>query len=228
MGNNDRKVYKSKNTSTCETHELYDFWSNIHAHIEWRTSNRMAGKRFEFHGDMSNMKLCMVDLVGADLRNANLRYTDLSCAHLSCADLSGADLTGTNLTNCDLLGAKLNSTKGLISTQEFLDRTFKHIDGGYFVYKIFNMIYSPNPHWVIAPGSIIEEPDCCMDRRILCGPGINVATIPWLRTRTKHIRHYPVWLCFIRDEWLDGVCVHMQQITVSVALSSNLLGRYYK
>lgn len=182
------------------------------------------------HTDMSFADMCMSNLQYASLYldnlyhativDSNLQHANLSKSNLMGADLSGSDLSFSNLsdvnlsfadlTNTILRGARLESTdltdaKGLISQDDYLHINFEKTDAGYIVYKIFGLTYKPDIRWVIKPGSIITEPGCCMDRRVECGPGINVATFGWITSHNPH--KMPIWRCLIRNEWLDGVCI---------------------
>jgi uncharacterized protein YjbI with pentapeptide repeats len=134
----------------------------------------------------------------ADLRGTNLHFADLRCANLSDADLSDADLSDANLRCANLSGAK-----NLVSSINYMEAHFERTAEGYIAYKTFNSIYEAPERWTIAPGSVIDEVvnEC---RTTMCGSGINVAPLEWVR------REYPgktIWKVLIRWEWLPGVCV---------------------
>ena len=103
----------------------------------------------------------------------------------------------------NLSEADLSSSKGLLSTVNYLEANFERTDDGYIVYKTFNGTYSAPSHWKIEAGSVIEE-TVNFDRCTGCGCGINVAPLNWVKS------NYPnrlVWKLLIRWERLCGVCV---------------------
>ena len=123
----------------------------------------------------------------ADLSGADLRY-----ANLSEADLSGADLRYANLSGA----------KELLSAIDYLKERFEFTSDGIIAYKTFNGSCNPPKKWVIQSGSIITE-NVNPNRTNLCGCGINVAPLDWVRS------HYngDIWKVLIRWEWLAGVIV---------------------
>lgn len=191
----------------------------LEQHKLWLETYGTAGERFIYHGDLSGADLSFADLSSADLRDAilrdvNLQNANLCDTNLNNADLCGADLSGAELYSCSMVGASLTNTEGLVSQEDCMNETFEKTEAGYIVYKIFGLVYNPNPNWVIAAGSIIEEPECCMDRRDPCNRGINVTTIDYLYNvidsafyNITNTKYRPIWKCLIRHEWLDGVCV---------------------
>lgn len=148
-------------------------------------------------------------LRGANLRGANLRGANLKFALLNGADLTGADLTGADLSKAILDGADLTGTKGLISTKEFMDKTFEKTPEGYIVYKVFGYMHHPDPSWDISPGSIIRDCKFNHDRRELVDPGIYVAQYELVRAKAEDAvisvlpKPLPIWKCLIRHEWVD-------------------------
>ena len=162
--------------------------------------------------DLSDADLRCADLSGADLRRANLSRADLSDAdlsgtNLSRADLSDANLRGTNLSDAnlscaDLSGTNLSGTSGLIDAIDYIDAHFERVKDGYIVYKTFGGSYVKPDSWTIEPGATIAEV-CNPSRTDVCGCGINVAPIEWVR------QHYngDVYKLLIRWEWLAGVVV---------------------
>ena len=172
-------------------------------------------------GERAN--LSSADLSSADLSYANLRYANLSDANLSSADLSSADLSYANLSSADLSyanlryanlsdgnlssadlsSADLSDAKNLVSSINYMEAHFERTAEGYIAYKTFNSSYEAPERWAITPGSVIDEVvnEC---RTTMCGSGINVAPLEWVR------REYPgktIWKVLIRWEWLPGVCV---------------------
>ena len=73
---------------------------------------------------------------------------------------------------------------------------------GYIVYKTFGADYAKPDSWTIEPGATIAEV-CNPSRTDVCGCGINVAPIEWVK------QHYKgdVYKLLIRWEWLPGVVV---------------------
>ena len=147
--------------------------------------------------DLSNANLSCVHFIGANLKGANLRYADLSDANLSDANLSDA-----NLRDADLRGANLSNTKGLLSSIDYLKQNFEFTKDGIIAYKTFNGSYTQNLNWKIEPEAIITE-NVNFNRTELCGCGINVAPLEWVK------KHYngDIWKVLIKWEWLCGVIV---------------------
>ena len=164
--------------------------------------------------DLMRADLGFADLSGADLRGANLRGADLSGADLREADLSGADLSGADLREADLRGTDLRSANingtdlsganGVLSPIEFLKENFETWEEGYVAYKTFGERYAVPRGWDIKPGSVIAEV-VNTDRGHLCGCGINVATLEWVRANNRS--GVDIWRMLIRWEWLPGVVV---------------------
>ena len=138
------------------------------------------------------------DLHCANLEGANLNYVNLSGANLNHVNLSGANLIRANLTCTNLSGAK-----NLLSPISYLKKNFKRTDEGYIVYKCFNNMYSAPDKWDISIGSVIEE-EVNPNRTTICGCGINVAPLDWVRNEYPHRQVYKL---LIRWEWLSGVVV---------------------
>ncbi len=147
--------------------------------------------------DLSGADLRYADLSGADLSGADLSGANLSGADLRYADLSGADLSGANLRRADLSGAE-----ELLSSIDYLKEHFEFTSNGIIAYKTFNGNYNPPKKWVIQSGSIITE-NVNPNRTDLCGCGINVAPLDWVRSNYSG----DIWKILIRWEWLAGVVV---------------------
>ncbi|MCQ5253986.1 pentapeptide repeat-containing protein [Bariatricus massiliensis] len=157
--------------------------------------------------DLSDANLRRANLSGADLSDANLSGANLSDANLSGANLSGADLSGAdlsdaNLSGADLSGANLSQTTGLLDAINYLEAHFERNKDGYIVYKSFGIYYESPEKWEIKPDSVIEEV-CNTNRTDICGSGINVAPIDWVRSDN----HGRIYKLLIRYEWLAGVVV---------------------
>ena len=140
--------------------------------------------------------------IRADLSGANLSDADLSGASLSGANLSGASLSGANLSRASLSDANLSGASGLIDATDYIGAHFERVKDGYIVYKTFGGAYSKPDSWTIEPGAIIEEV-CNPNRTDVCGCGINVAPIEWVKENYKG----DVYKLLIRWEWLAGVVV---------------------
>ena len=152
--------------------------------------------------DLSDANLSGADLSDANLRRANLSGADLSGADLSGADLSDADLSGADLSDANLSGANLSQTTGLLDAINYLEAHFERNKDGYIVYKSFGIYYESPEKWEIKPDSVIEEV-CNTNRTDICGSGINVAPIDWVRSDN----HGRIYKLLIRYEWLAGVVV---------------------
>ena len=142
------------------------------------------------------------NLSGAYLSRAYLSGANLSDANLSYADLSYADLSDANLSYADLSYADLSGASGLIDATDYIGAHFERVKDGYIVYKTFGGAYSKPDSWTIEPGAIIEEV-CNPNRTDVCGCGINVAPIEWVKENYKG----DVYKLLIRWEWLAGVVV---------------------
>lgn len=168
--------------------------------------------------DLNGASLINVNLKGAKLGGAILRDADLRWANLGCADLSYAILIDANLNqanlhetnlNCANLkgtvlgGADLSGATGLLNSIDYLSEKFERTKDGYIVYKVFNGCYKPPEKWKVELGEVItEEVNFC--RTDMCGCGINVAPLEWVKNR------YPksdIYKLLIRWEWLAGVVV---------------------
>jgi hypothetical protein len=155
------------------------------------------------YADLRSADLRSADLHYANLSYADLRSADLRYANLSYANLSYADLRYANLSSADLRSADLSDAKNLVSSINYMEAYFERTAEGYIAYKTFNSSYEAPERWTIAPGSVIDEVvnEC---RTTMCGSGINVAPLEWVR------HEYPgktIWKVLIRWEWLPGVCV---------------------
>ena len=177
-------------------------------HELWLSGDK-TGERANLSGinlsgiNLSGADLSSADLSGADLYRANLSGANLYHANLSDADLSGADLSGADLYHANLSGANLSGAKNLLSPINYLKENFERTDEGYIVYKCFNNMYSAPDKWDISIGSVIEE-EVNPNRTTICGCGINVAPLDWVRNEYPHMQVYKL---LIRWEWLAGVVV---------------------
>lgn len=114
------------------------------------------------------------------------------------ANLSYADLSGADLRNADL-----SCAEGLPLTSDYLKEHFEFTADGMIAYKVFAGMYTPPKKWVLQPSSVITE-NVNPNRTDVCGCGINVASLDWVR------EEYPdrdIWKILIRYEWLCGIVV---------------------
>ena len=146
--------------------------------------------------------LSYADLSYADLSGAVLRRAVLRRAVLSDADLSDADLSGAVLSYANLSGADLSGVDGLLSSLKFVTENFEVTSEGIIAYKTFNSSYSSPDKWEIEAGSIIEE-NVNPNRTDVCGCGINVAPLDWVKKNYNG----DIWEVLIKWEWLPGVVV---------------------
>ena len=123
-------------------------------------------------------------------------------ANLSGASLSGADLGGADLSYADLRVANLRGAEGLLDAINYMEARFERTVDGYIAYKTFGAMCDAPKEWEIKPGSVIKE-NVNMCRADVCGCGINVAPLEWVRKNYKG----EIWKVLIRWEWLVGVCV---------------------
>lgn len=196
----------------------------LEAHERWIAGKCREGRADLSGADLEGVRLCERDLRQVDMCQANLRGADLMGADLSFAELRGADLRGANLRNADLryadlrgaelMGADLRSANingadfsgayGVLSPIEFLKENFETWEEGYIAYKTFGERYPVPRGWDIRPGSVIAEV-VNSDRGRLCGCGINVGTLEWVRANNRS--GGDIWRMLIRWEWLPGVVV---------------------
>lgn len=179
----------------------------LEAHKKW-LGGEEGGVRANLHGadlrslNLSNANLIFANLQGVNLHNANLHNAYLNCSNLSDANLSSTDLLNAKLEFANLKGSNLSGAKGILSAIDYMKLNFERVDDGYIVYKTFGEQHTPPKNWEIKSGSILTE-NVNFDRTEICGCGINVAPLEWVR----EICGGEVWRCLIRWEWLPGVCV---------------------
>lgn len=178
-------------------------------HKMW-INDEEGGERADLRGeDLSGFflnHLCLKEarLNEANLRGAELFYSDLSGADLRNADLYGADLRYTNLQKADLSDAT-----GLLSPIDFIKEHFETTADGIIAYKTFNAsVYKAPEHWELKPGAIISE-NVNANRTELCGCGINVAPLEWVKENKEYYRQDvdEIWKLLIRWEWACGIVV---------------------
>ena len=142
--------------------------------------------------DLEGANLFGTNLEGADLRDASLRCADLKCAKLNRANLSGANLEGSYLR-----GTKFTEDQAASIQRQILSKFEKNRRGNYIAYKTFGYHQKGElpVGWSLKQRCIIEEPRIERSDRITCGPGINVATLEWVRTFIKdhHWYYTDIW-----------------------------------
>jgi hypothetical protein len=114
--------------------------------------------------------------VGANLEGANLRGANLEGANLEGANLRGAYLRGANLEGANLEGAN-GANPYLIN-----DLLMLHDQVGKIrAYKLVNEAAQGPTYGGITyeKGKEYSVDDADTDVDVLCGAGINVATLPW-------------------------------------------------
>ena len=172
------------------------------AHKAWLNNEPGGNQANLSEANLSEADLSRANLRGADLRQANLSEANLSEADLSRANLRGADLRRANLSGANLIGADLIGAEGLLQACNYLDAHFERTPDGYIAYKTFGSQYVPPEKWVIEAGSVLEE-NVNPNRVDVCGCGINVAPLDWVRRKYSG----DIWKVLIRWEWLAGVVV---------------------
>ena len=148
---------------------------------------------------------------GADLRSANLRFADLGSANLGSADLRSADLRSANLRFANLRSADLRSADLRFANLRFADlRSAKGLQpersnellllreqvGKIRAYKLVTAdlkspIHSENPITYEIGSTVQAEADTNEARD--CGPGINLATLPWCLN--EHLEGHRILVC---------------------------------
>ena len=177
-------------------HELWLLGDKAGEHADLHCAN-LEGANLDYV-NLSGANLNHVNLSGANLSGANLSGANLQAANLFCANMEGVSLSGANIEGVNLSGAK-----NLLSPISYLKKNFKRTDEGYIVYKCFNNMYSAPDKWDISIGSVIEE-EVNPNRTTICGCGINVAPLDWVRNEYPYRQVYKL---LIRWEWLSGVVV---------------------
>ncbi len=155
--------------------------------------------------DLKGANLSYANLKSADLRNTDLKDVNLRNANLSYARLNSAELRNADLSNADLRCTDLSDAKNILSPIDYLKKNFEFTSDGIVAYKVFNRTYTSPKKWVIQSGSIITE-NCNPNRVDVCGCGINVASLKWIKDNYDG-DIWKTWKVLIRWEWLVGVIV---------------------
>jgi len=124
--------------------------------------------------DLQEANLRRADLRGANLQGSSLRGASLRGANLRRADLQGADLQGADLQEAKNLSPKFTSDLNILKWQLNKLIAFKYLNGQTSPYQ--NFVYELGEKY------IVDTP--CLDERILCGKGINLASLEWCLRET--------------------------------------------
>jgi len=141
--------------------------------------------------NLSGTNLKEANLRGANLKEANLRGASLWEADLKEADLRGADLSGTNLSGTNLRGTNLRGAKinNIYRTNLNILKSQKN---NLIVYKYLNNnLTSPYQNFKYRIGKEYTSINANENNKILCGKGINIATLEWcLQNTNNNINDY--------------------------------------
>ena len=139
-----------------------------------------------------DIKECLEEAVaaGANLQDANLQYANLQSAKLQYANLQDANLQSANLQSANLQSAKLQDANGF--NKYLVQPLLMLLDqpGKLRFYKcVTERLTSPTQTHMpltydIGTKLSVDDADC--DEYVLCGAGINVATLDWI------MREYPL------------------------------------
>ena len=99
-------------------------------------------------------------------------FSNLTGANLTRADLTRANLTGANLTGAYLTGAYGLS---MLHNTYLPDVTYTALKAVGKDYKSLMVHTSPGTPLDYTPGTVVNVKGAETDRRVLCGPGINVS-----------------------------------------------------
>jgi hypothetical protein len=143
------------------------------------------------HTNLEDANLARANLLRANLLRANLAGANLAGANLAGANLARANLAGANLARANFEGARLARTNlagaNLVRPKGFAPERINDLlmlldqPGKIRAYKLVNKhCEGPfNGGIVYKIGSTYEVEDADCDASRECGPGINLATLPW-------------------------------------------------
>lgn len=149
------------------------------------------------------------------ISKTNFTDADIDTNSFDCAEIKECDFTNSIWNRCSFTQSNFSGSKGLISSIDYLEKTFKKTEQGYITYKKFGQFYDTPNYWDIREGSILNEV-INSNRFEDCGAGINVSTLNWL---DEHLLFAAtlfgfsakdktdIWEVLIPFEWLSGVCV---------------------
>lgn len=149
------------------------------------------------------------------ISKTNFTDADIDTNSFDCAEIKECDFTNSIWNRCSFTESSFSGSKGLISSIDYLEKTFKKTEQGYITYKKFGQFYDTPNYWDIREGSVLNEV-INSNRFEDCGAGINVSTLNWL---DEHLLFAAtlygfsakdktdIWEVLIPFEWLSGVCV---------------------
>ena len=160
------------------------------------------------------------DIWATSFKRSKISKTNFTDANLEMnsfdeAEIRECDFTNSIWSRCSFTGSSFSGSKGLISSIDYLEKTFKKTEQGYIAYKKFGQFYNIPNYWDIREGSILDEV-INSNRFEDCGAGINVSTLNWL---DEHLIFAAtlygfsakdktgIWEVLIPFKWLSGVCV---------------------
>ena len=136
--------------------------------------------------DLSGATLREANLSGATLRGANLHAANLYAANLHGANFHGADLRGANLHGADLRGANfhgadLRGVNGIVPKRCTDLLMLRDQVGKIRAYKLTRPDGTGPTYRGLTyeVGETVEVEDADTDPGTHCGPGVNLATLPW-------------------------------------------------
>jgi len=146
--------------------------------------------------DLSGATLREANLSGATLRGANLHAANLYAANLHGANFHGADLRGANLHGADLRGANLHGAD--LRGANFHGADLRGVNGIVperctDLLMLRDQVGKIRAYKLTRPdgtgptyrgltyevGETVEVEDADTDPGTHCGPGVNLATLPW-------------------------------------------------
>ncbi len=161
--------------------EKYKIDRNLQgANLQRANLQRADLQRADLQGaNLQRADLQRADLQRADLWGANLQEANLRGANLQGANLQRADLQGANLQRADLWGANLQGAKNIPIQYQSPLHILKWQSGKLKAFKYLKNMKSPYKKYPYEIGKEYTCNDFCDDERMLCGAGINVATLEW-------------------------------------------------
>jgi hypothetical protein len=149
-----------------------------------------------------------IDLFRADFSGKDLSYVDLTDGQLARSDftrcnLSGSNVQGTDLTYAKLAEAQLSNVKGLeASTLAIVKALFSDQE----VLRAYKIVNKKNNEGAFVGGikyeigSTYEVPNASTDEKVLCAPGIHLATLNWCKDKYNPKDHRIVVAEFNRED----------------------------
>jgi len=154
------------------------------------------------HCSFKKAQFSNTDMRYAMMAEADLSYTFLSHTRFSHASLRNANLKGAWFNHVDLGSADLSGAKGLLNPSDWLAANFELTNRGIIAYKVFDVFRTPPDDWIIEKGATITE-EVNMTRTVLCGSGVNVASLKWLMRYLTYSELQHIWRVLI--PWRDNI-----------------------